>query len=79
MQNTGTAADSLPLLGTPADVRKLLCEHGLSSFAYFDRQLECEAQRAFGAWPLLAREMSRRMENAAMPAQLPALKSGAGY
>lgn len=79
MQNSDFSSERLCLAGGPADVHKLLREHGLPSFAYFDRQLELEAQRAYGAWPLLAREMSRRMENAAMPAQLPALKSGAGY
>jgi hypothetical protein len=58
---------------TPADVRRLLQEHGLPAFAYFDRQLEQEVRRAHGAWPLLAREVARRMADSP-----PAVATGEG-
>ncbi len=70
MQNPDFSTERLLLTDRPADVHNLFRAHGLLSFAYFDRQLEQEARRAYGAWPLLARDMSRRLMAASSAAQV---------
>lgn len=80
MQNSDHSTERLLQAGTPADVRNLFMEHGLPAFAYFDKQLEQEAHRAHGAWPLLAREWVRRIAGSPPAGQeaLPAPGAGEG-